>query len=51
VNPFISLDICQEAFGKLIQSFIRPDIMAYPKDNGHFALDTDACDSAISAVP
>lgn len=25
--------------------------MAYPKDSGHFALDTRACDTAIGAVP
>ena len=45
------LDICQKAFGKIIQSFIIPDVMVYPKYSGNFALDTDAFDSAISAVP
>jgi hypothetical protein len=51
LDPFISLYICQEAFDKLIQSFISHDIMAYPKDSGHLALDTRACDSTIGAVP
>ena len=34
-------DISQEAFKKLKQTFISPEIMAYPEDHGDFILDTD----------
>jgi hypothetical protein len=49
-KEFIWSDICQEAFKKLEQAFISPEIMAYPEDHGDFILDTDACDSSIGAV-
>jgi hypothetical protein len=42
--------IWSDAFKKLKQAFISPEIMAYPEDYGDFILDTDACDSSIGAV-
>jgi hypothetical protein len=42
--------IWSDAFKKLKQAFISPEIMAYPEDHGYFILDTDACDSSIGAV-
>ena len=41
---------CQEAFEKLKTAFTSTDIMALPRDEGEFYLDTDACDTAIGAV-
>jgi len=49
-NEFMRSDVCQEAFKKLKQVFISPEIMAYPEDHRDFILDTDACDSSIGAV-
>jgi hypothetical protein len=49
-NESIWSDVCQEAFKKLKQAFISPDIMAYPEEHGDFILDTDACDFCIGAV-
>jgi hypothetical protein len=49
-NECIWSDVCKEAFKKLKQAFISPEIMAYPEDYGDFILDTDACDSSIGAV-
>jgi hypothetical protein len=43
-------DSCQQAFDKLKQAFVSPELMAYPRDTGDFILDTDACDTAIGAV-
>jgi hypothetical protein len=39
-NEFIWSDVCQEAFKKLKQAFMSPEIMAYPEDHGDFILDT-----------
>jgi hypothetical protein len=33
-NESIWSDVCQEAFKKLKEVFISPDIMAYPEDHG-----------------
>ncbi|CAC5420026.1 unnamed protein product [Mytilus coruscus] len=41
---------CQIAFEKLKQAFTSTDIMAFPRDEGEYYLDTDACDTAIGAV-
>ncbi|VDI10492.1 Hypothetical predicted protein [Mytilus galloprovincialis] len=41
---------CQVAFDKLKSVFTSPEIMAFPKDEGEFYLDTDASDIAIGAV-
>ena len=49
-NKFIWTDQCQYAFDKLKQSLVSPEIMAYPKDEGDFILDTDACETAIGGV-
>lgn len=35
---------------KLKESFISPDILAYPLDEGEYILDTDASDVAIGGV-
>ena len=49
-NKFLWSDSCQQAFDKLKQAFVSPELMAYPRDTGDFILDTDACDTAIGAV-
>ena len=49
-NEFIWSDVCREAFQKLNQASISPEIMAYPEDHEDFILDTDACDFSIGAV-
>ena len=41
---------CGEAFEALKQALLGPDVMAYPKDEGSFILDTDACDVSIGCV-
>ena len=41
---------CQEAFEQLKRALTGPEIMAYPKDEGEFILDTDASGTAIGAV-
>ena len=41
---------CQEAFDKLKQALTGSNIMAYPRDNGLFILDTDACRDSIGCV-
>ena len=41
---------CQNAFDKLKQHLLSPDIMAYPLDQGGYTLDTDACNDGIGAV-
>lgn len=43
-------DECQKAFDTLKSAFVSPDIMAFPKDEGEYYLDTDACDHSIGAV-
>ena len=39
-----------DKFQKLKEALVSPEIMAYPRDQGMFILDTDASDSAIGAV-
>jgi hypothetical protein len=41
---------CQQAFDKLKTILTGPEVMAYPKEQGEFILDTDACDVGIGAV-
>ena len=41
---------CQNAFDTLKEKLIGPDIMAFPKENGQYFLDTDACDVGIGGV-
>ena len=48
--PFVWSAECDNAFQKLKEALVSTDIMAYPKDEGQFILDTDASDNAIGAV-
>ena len=41
---------CEQAFQELKKTLIGPDIMAYPRSDCPFILDTDACDVGIGAV-
>ncbi|CAC5401722.1 unnamed protein product [Mytilus coruscus] len=41
---------CQIAFEKLKQAFPSTDIMSFPRDEGEYYLDTNACDTAFGAV-
>ncbi len=41
---------CQEAFDKLKTALISAPILAYPRDEGHYILDTDASNFAIGCV-
>ena len=43
-------DLCEEAFIKLKQILLGPEVMAYPMEKGDLFLDTDACDSSTRAV-
>ena len=48
--PFEWKESCQEAFVKLKEILASPAVMAYPRDEGMYVLDTDACDVGIGAV-
>jgi hypothetical protein len=37
-NKFLWSDSCQQAFDKLKQAFLSPELMAYPRDTGDFIL-------------
>lgn len=41
---------CEEAFQRLKEVLMGPEIMAYPLEEGEFFLDTDACDVSTGAV-
>lgn len=41
---------CQQSFNNLKRALTGADVMAYPRDQGRFILDTDASDFAIGAV-
>ncbi len=49
-SPLVWTDQCQFAFDRLKAKITGPDIMAYPRDDTPFILDTDACDVGIGAV-
>jgi len=49
-NMFNWNDECQLAFHNLKKAFTGTEIMGFPKDEGEFYLDTDACNTAIGAV-
>ena len=49
-SELVWTDRCQHAFEELKASLVGPDIMAYPRDDAPFILDTDACDVGIGAV-
>ena len=41
---------CQQSFASQKRILTSPEIMAYPRDEGLFILDTDACGTSIGAV-
>ena len=41
---------CQKAFDSLKEKLASPPVLAYPKDEGEYILDTDASNHAIGAV-
>jgi len=49
-SPLIWTEECQSAFDELKSKLVGPDIMAFPRDDAQFILDTDACDIGIGAV-
>ncbi|MEW8561290.1 MAG: reverse transcriptase domain-containing protein, partial [Candidatus Thiodiazotropha sp.] len=49
-TPFVWTEQCQKSFETLKQRLIGSEIMAYPRDNGLYVLDTDASDTQISGV-
>ncbi|CAC5357182.1 Retrovirus-related Pol polyprotein from transposon 17.6 [Mytilus coruscus] len=49
-SKFVWSENCQLAFEHLKQQFVSPGILAYPRDEGEYILDTDASDDAIGAV-
>lgn len=49
-SRFVWSENCQLAFEHLKQQFVSPGILAYPRDEGEYILDTDASDDAIWAV-
>lgn len=49
-KQFVWTEECEEVFLKLKESFISPDILAYPLDDGEYVLDTDTSDEAIGGV-
>ena len=48
--PFVFSDECKMSFETLKTRLIGAEIMAYPRDQGLFVLDTDASDTQISGV-
>ena len=49
-SPLVWTDECQSAFDELKSRLVGPDIMAFPRDDAQYILDTDACDIGIGAV-
>ncbi|CAC5413534.1 unnamed protein product [Mytilus coruscus] len=49
-SKFVWSENCHLAFEHLKQQFVSPGILAYPRDEGEYILDTDASDDAIGAV-
>ena len=50
MNFFAWTDQCEEAFQKLKQKLTEAPVLAYPRPECQFILDTDACDIGIGAV-
>ena len=48
--PLIWSNKCQESFEKLKAVLTGPEVMAYPRKEGEFVLDTDACGVSIGCV-
>ena len=49
-EPFNWTSECEESFTVLKNKLAGPEIMAYPRDDAEYILDTDASDIAIGAV-
>ena len=49
-TPFVWSEECQQTFEILKERLMGSEIMAYPKDEGLYILDTDASDTQISGV-
>ena len=49
-TPFVWSNSCQKTFEILKEILLRSEIMAYPKDEGLYILDTYASDTQVSGV-
>lgn len=49
-KQFLWTEKCEDAFSTLKEKLVSSPILAYPKEEGMFILDTDACDTGIGAV-
>ena len=49
-RAFVWTENCQHAFDELKAALMSPPILALPRDDGMFILDTDAADHSIGAV-
>ena len=47
---FIWSDVCKKSFEEIKSILISAPVMSYPRDEGEYILDTDACDVSIGAV-
>ena len=47
---FIWSDVCKQSFEEIKPILISASVMSYPRDEGEYILDTDACDVSIGAV-
>jgi hypothetical protein len=47
---FIWSDVCKQSFEEIKSILISAPVMSYPRDEGEYILDTDACDDSIGAV-
>lgn len=47
---FIWSDICKQSFTEIKSILISAPVMSYPRDEGEYILDTDACNVRIGAV-
>ena len=46
-NPFKWTESCQDAFNKIKEHLLSPEVLAMPQNEGQFILDTDASNEAI----
>ena len=49
-TPFVWSEACMKAFETLKQKLMGSEIMAYPRNEGQYILDTDASDTQISGI-
>jgi hypothetical protein len=47
---FIWSDVCKQSFEEIKSILISAPVMSYPRNEGEYILDTDACDVSIGAV-